>query len=68
MDASWEAALERRIIALEQIAAAPGWLTRMAARRRLRAELQRDEGDYGWVGGDFAARRIEATSSRWLSR
>lgn len=57
--------LERRVIALEEITAAR-WPRRIVVRWRLARDLRASVAGYGWVGGDFASRRIQAVSDGWI--
>jgi hypothetical protein len=54
-------ALERRVAALEHALCSP------AARRRLRRNIRRANRAFAWAGPDFWDRRLESTTSEWLS-
>ncbi len=55
-------ALERRVTELEHA------LCSRPARRRLRRQIRRDDRAFAWAGPSFWDRRLEATTTDWLSR
>jgi hypothetical protein len=55
-------ALERRVTDLEHALCSP------LARRRLRRSIRRSSRTFAWAGPSFWDRRLEATTSQWLSR
>jgi hypothetical protein len=59
------AALELRIIALEEVAAAR-WPRRLLLAARLGRSLRRSVTGYRWAGPGFEGRRIEAAGDEWL--
>jgi hypothetical protein len=56
--------LEARVMELELVAATP-WPLRLLARARLGRAIRRSVAGYGWVGPDFAGKRIQAVSDAW---
>lgn len=57
--------LERRVAALEEVAAAR-WPARIWVRRRLARDLRASVAPYGWVGPEWFWRRAQAIGDGWL--
>jgi hypothetical protein len=66
-DAQAAAAIEDRLIALEEITAAR-WPRRMILRRRLARSLRAVDAAYAEAAGTFAGRRVQAAGDDLINR
>jgi hypothetical protein len=60
LDDSWDDAVHKRLVALEEA------LISRKARRRLRREIRQSADTFAWAGPDFYGRRVEAAFNAFM--